>query len=556
MDPERRWADLSAGRGTTGGRSFFVSITPMPLLRPRPVLHDQQGDALLVPEEDAIDEIPANYDHHRKDYRPTGKKICTPKLSLLGGKVERGDDNPVATALREAREETGRKMPRVDEAHVLALVKKNRLFAEYMPNAKALIIFYQVPAEQRDAWDALPQKYKEEFKGTVDAPSGRSAERKRSAQRLHWVPCPAGLGPSCPRVRPGPDACAIRCCRQQCALRPLLWKGSARLGVLPRGTRSSRPRSPPAVAVEEGTPAQHHRGGAGGAGAPVLPGGGSARAQLAADALGPVRRGEAPAGDPRARRRPVTPAGFNDDDSEDDGAAEEEAAAAGGGGGEAARRPRRRRRRRPYAKEQAEAEEGRRQQQRSRPRRRGAEAGGGGGGAPRRREGGGEEAAPADRSAGPAARHGRLVGQLGDRPSGWRGRRSTAPGGGGGGGGGGGSSGGGRRRRRRRRRSATPTRKAARRGEGKAEAEEAKATTAAAEATRAAEAEAARLAGRRRPPSRRGSPEKLGGSSKAARSPDSFRGPLRRPRPAAFRRRCTSSRPRPLGPLAQAARCP
>ena len=266
MDLERcylKW-HVPAGRGTSDGKwAFFHPDHPdcpitaaffVPLRTVGGVPHS------LVPEEDAIDNIPENRDRRHPDYREAGGKKCTPMVGLFGGKVDRDDRNPVATAIRETREETGRHatgrhlMPHVDEAHVLALVKKNRLFAEYMPNAKALIIFYQVPAEQRDAWDALPQKYKEEFKGTVDAPSGRSAERKRSAPRLHWVPCPGvnvnGFLAGRPRFPvhecvPGPDACAIRCCRQQCAARgkPLLWKGHVRvLECSRRGTSSHMDR--------------------------------------------------------------------------------------------------------------------------------------------------------------------------------------------------------------------------------------------------------------------------------------------------------------------------
>ena len=242
----------------------------------------------LVPEEDAIDNIPENRDRHHPNYREAGKKICTPMVGLFGGKVDRGDRNPAATAIRETREETGRLrtgrllMPHVDEAHVLALVKKNRLFAQYMPNAKALIIFYQVPAEQRDAWDALPQKYYEEFKGNGGRPHRAvgGAEAVRDASALGALPrrkrqrVPGRAPPlSCPRVRPGAGRArsaaaassaplaASRCCgRGTCAS----WSGSR------RGTRSSHDRvCQPAAAWRGGDAArQHHRGGAGGAAAP------------------------------------------------------------------------------------------------------------------------------------------------------------------------------------------------------------------------------------------------------------------------------------------------
>ena len=62
---------------------------------------------VLVPEEDAIDNIPANRD---RDH-PKGKKISThaDRWRFFGGKVDRGaDKNPAATAIRETREETGR----------------------------------------------------------------------------------------------------------------------------------------------------------------------------------------------------------------------------------------------------------------------------------------------------------------------------------------------------------------------------------------------------------------------------------------------------------------
>ena len=161
----------------------------------------------------------------------------TPKLGMFGGKVGAHDRHPVQTAVRECKEETG---VRCDGSTLLSrdalqdiqVGFRNEMqkrsphgaltFTSYLPDAKAQVYFYVVPAAfatpTRD-WRALPYHYWHEFKGQTDK------SKERYATRMHWVRVKSSPGvhaaealdvTSAPHVRahecvPG---CAARCGRQ------------------------------------------------------------------------------------------------------------------------------------------------------------------------------------------------------------------------------------------------------------------------------------------------------------------------------------------------------
>ena len=162
----------------------------------------------LVEEDDPVDWkiFPANKG------RPKGERFCIPKLSFKGGKVERGDADPLATVVREGDQETGGLMPLIDRAHLLHLISRFEGFVKYLKGSKALFIFNPVPPEHLEEWLALPEAYYKKFQGTVDP----SAER--SATRVHLVPCPltfVGMEKVGRLVAP-PHECEIDCARRCC----------------------------------------------------------------------------------------------------------------------------------------------------------------------------------------------------------------------------------------------------------------------------------------------------------------------------------------------------
>lgn len=130
--------------------------------------------------------------------QPIGKRPCTPRLSLLGGKVGEADSHWVVTATREVAEETGTLSDGTTLLSDAALRDVKEGFRERCAskptneagafaghisaeNAGAMLVFYPVPDDFRSEWDSLPDRYASEFKGEVDH------DKARHGTRLVWV---------------------------------------------------------------------------------------------------------------------------------------------------------------------------------------------------------------------------------------------------------------------------------------------------------------------------------------------------------------------------------
>ena len=182
-----RWRFVSDADGSVVASAFIL-----PLLR-------QGGSTwVLLQEEDEPDD----------SYRdlPAGQRLCTPKLSMLGGKVSDRDVHWVATATREVGEETGM---RPDGSTLLssaalediqngfqqrcaAKLSEAGTFSGYVreENACAMLVFYPVPESHREEWTLLPERYALEFSGEVDH------QKERHGTRLMWVRVGTASGPT------------------------------------------------------------------------------------------------------------------------------------------------------------------------------------------------------------------------------------------------------------------------------------------------------------------------------------------------------------------------
>ena len=129
---------------------------------------------------------------------PIGKRPCTPKLAMLGGKVSAEDPHWVVTATREVAEETGTMHDGSTLLSDAALSDIKQGFrarcAEKKPdeaaafwayllreNASAMLVFYPVPEAYRSEWSTLPERYATAFGGEVDA------AKERHGTKLMWV---------------------------------------------------------------------------------------------------------------------------------------------------------------------------------------------------------------------------------------------------------------------------------------------------------------------------------------------------------------------------------
>jgi hypothetical protein len=144
-----------------------------------PVLKKSTGELMvLLPEEDM--NIAGDF---------SSKRIWSPALGVLGGKVDAKDSHWLATVARELNEESAGLLSASAIAHVATFDARKEgwpdeglsAFTAYLPDSKYQVLFYPVVDAVKDEWVTLPQRYEAAFSGAM------SGDLQRSATKMHWV---------------------------------------------------------------------------------------------------------------------------------------------------------------------------------------------------------------------------------------------------------------------------------------------------------------------------------------------------------------------------------